>query len=92
MQEPAELISMSTPAIGMDFVAESAVAEHERTEQLREWLFTQTVGIRERASSVTMIYAGMADGHFVGCECAVLSTHSVHSSLTRVRADICAGR
>lgn len=68
MKEPAELISMSSPAIGMEIVAGSD-AGAEKTEQLREWLFTQTVGIRERASSVTMVYAGMADGHFVGCEC-----------------------
>ncbi len=91
MQEPAELISMSTPAIGMEFVAGSAAAGAEKVEQLREWLFTQTVGIRERASSVTMIYAGMADGHFVGCECAVLSARPVHSSLTRMCADLRTG-
>ena len=68
MKEPAELIGLSSPAIGMQVVAGTDAAGSEVIEQLREWLFTQTVSMHERESSVTMVYAGLEDGRFTGCE------------------------
>ena len=68
MNEPAALIGMTSPAIGMQVVAGTDASSPQVIEQLREWLFTQTVSMRGQESSVAMVYAGLEDGRFTGCE------------------------
>ena len=66
MREPGNLLDLTRPAYSMEVVNETC--RKDGTEALREWLYTQTVAVGNRAggSAITMIYAGMADGTFVG--------------------------
>ena len=63
----AMLLELSRPAFAMQFIRnDSCVTE---TQELREWLFTQAVAVstRRTGSAITMLYAGMDDGRFIGC-------------------------
>ena len=66
MREPGNLLALTRPAYSMEVV--SGTCTKDGTEALREWLYTQTVAVGNRAggSAITMIYAGMEDGTFVG--------------------------
>ena len=73
MREPGMLLGLTRPAISMEVVTWSNGTTNETctldgTEALREWLYTQTVAVSERAdsSAITMINAGLVDGTFLG--------------------------
>lgn len=63
MREPGLLLELSVPVVSMEVVSDSS-------EDLREWLFAQTVSVSRRVggTAITMVYAGLADGRFVGCK------------------------
>ena len=67
MREPGMLLELSLPAFAMEVIRNDTCATE--TEELREWLFTQTVAVSSRpeGSAITMLYAGMEDGRFIGC-------------------------
>jgi hypothetical protein len=69
MSEPGVLLDLSRPAFAMGVISEDSCDVLSETEALRQWLFTQTVGVSTRASgsAITMLYVGMADGRFIGC-------------------------
>ena len=69
MMEPGVLLDLSRPAFAMEVISEDSCNVLTETEALRQWLFTQAVGVstRDGGSAITMVYAGMADGRFVGC-------------------------
>eukprot|EP01043_Picozoa_sp_COSAG02_P095852 COSAG02_NODE_32178_length_520_cov_23.503563_1_plen_132_part_01 len=67
MREPGMLLDLSLPAFEMEVIREDSCATE--TDELREWLFTQAVAVSNRpeGSAITMLYAGMEDGRFIGC-------------------------
>ena len=67
MGEPGMLLDLSLPAFAMEVIRNDTCATE--TEELREWLFTQAVAVSSRStgSAITMLYAGMEDGRFIGC-------------------------
>ena len=67
MREPGMLLELSLPAFEMEVIREDGCATE--TDELREWLFTQAIAVSSRpeGSAITMLYAGMEDGRFIGC-------------------------
>ena len=67
MREPGMLLQQSLPAFEMEVIREDSCATE--TDELREWLFTQAIAVSSRpeGSAITMLYAGMVDGRFIGC-------------------------
>eukprot|EP01043_Picozoa_sp_COSAG02_P002899 COSAG02_NODE_68_length_42582_cov_52.351129_35_plen_961_part_00 len=66
MSEPGAVLKVSQPAYALELVAESCAASE--TVELRELLFLQSVAVASQAdgTGITMLYAGMEDGRFVG--------------------------
>lgn len=60
MREPGAVLELSHPAYAMELAFD--------TVELRELLFLQSVALANRAegSGITMLYAGLADGRFIG--------------------------
>ena len=66
MREPGSVLELSRPAYAMELVAASCASSE--TTELRELLFLQSVAVNGRVggTGITMLYAGMADGRFIG--------------------------
>jgi len=70
MREPGMLLELSRPAFAMEVIRDDdSCGAVTGTDELRERLFTQTVAVSNRpsGSAITMLYAGMDDGRFIGC-------------------------
>ena len=64
--EPGVLLELTRPAFAMNIIGEDPTD----TGSMRQWLFAQTISVSNRGSSpITMLYAGMEDGRFIGCAC-----------------------
>ena len=60
MREPGQMVALSSPAFAMEVIS-------SETEEIREWLYTQTVAVSNSdESGITMLYTGLSDGRFVG--------------------------
>ena len=66
MREPGNLLDMTRPALSLEVVNETCTKDG--TEALREYLYHQTVAVDNRTGghAITMIYAALSDGTFVG--------------------------
>ena len=85
MREPGMLLELSRPAFMMGAISATVGSCVDETEELRQWLFTQAVGVssRQGGSAITMLYAGMEDGRFIGCTRAAIHPHPPPAIRTR---------
>ena len=76
MREPGMLLELSRPAFELGAIGANDACGVSESEELRQWLFTQAIGVSTRpgGSAITMLYAGMEDGRFLGCTHRRLST------------------